>query len=289
MIHSFWTIVWDFNPTFFRIGSLDIRYYGLMWALALILGVLYFYNFARREGLSDSVADSIFWYGAIAMIIGSRLGHCLFYEPDYYLSHPIQILNLRAGGMASHGAALGLLIGLWLFSRKNKLPYIWSLDRVMIPVAIGGAAVRLGNLFNSEIYGVETDLPWGFIFVRAGETVPKHPTQLYEALCYIVLFFILLWLYYRADAGRKHPGLMLGVGLIGVFLSRFFIEYIKNPQVEFEENMSLLMGQWLSIPFILAGIVMVIVGIKSKEQDLSAARALKHKQEVAEAKKRKKH
>ena len=288
MLQGFWAIVWDFDPTFFRIGSFDVRYYGLMWALAFIFGILFFTNFAKREGLPDSIPDSAFWYGAIATIMGSRLGHCLFYEPEFYLTHPLQILNLRAGGMASHGAAIGLLIGLWLFSRKNRLPYLWSLDRIVVPVTIGGAAVRLGNLFNSEIYGVATDAPWGFIFVRAGETVAKHPTQLYEALCYVVVFLISLWLYYRADAGRKHPGLMFGVGLVGIFLSRFFIEYIKNPQVDFESGMSLLMGQWLSIPFIVAGIVMIFVGLRNKEQDLSAALAFRHKKDVAEAKKNRK-
>lgn len=288
MENGFLEIVWDFNPTFFHIGSLDVRYYGLTWALTFIFGILYYANFAKREGLSENIADSVFWYGATACIIGSRLGHCLFYEPEFYLTHPIQILNLRAGGMASHGAALGLLVGLWLFSRKNKLPYIWSLDRVVLPVTIGGAMVRLGNLFNSEIYGVETDLPWGFVFVRAGETVAKHPTQLYEALCYFLLWLLMLWLYYKKNVGTKYPGMMFGLGLIGIFVSRFFIEYIKNPQVEFEEGMTLLMGQWLSIPFIIIGAVVVFYAFKAKELDLSAARAIKHKEDVAAAKKNKK-
>jgi prolipoprotein diacylglyceryl transferase len=160
--------------------------------------------------------------------------------------------------MASHGAAIGLLIGLWGFSRRHKLPYIWPLDRVMIPVTVGGAIVRFGNLINSEIYGHATDLPWGFIFVRAEETVPKHPTQIYEALCYLLTFAVLVFLYYKKDMGRKRPGLLFGVGLIGVFLSRFLLEFIKNPQVAAEETMLLNIGQLLSIPFILAGRLMVL-------------------------------
>lgn len=269
---QFLSVVWDVNPTFFHIGKLDIRYYGVMWAVAFMIGIWYFYKFVKREGLPDKVSDSIFWYGTIATVLGARLGHCLFYEPEFFLAHPWQIFNLRGGGMASHGAAIGLLIGLWLFSRKNKLPYLWSLDRIMVPVAIGGAGVRIGNLLNSEIYGVQTDLPWGFIFVRAGETVPMHPTQIYEALCYIVVFLILIWLYFRRDAGVKHPGLMFGVGLVGIFLSRFFIEYVKNPQEAFESNMTLLMGQWLSVPFIVAGVVMIVVGLKHKPQNIEAAK-----------------
>ena len=165
--------------------------------------------------------------------------------------------------MASHGAAIGLLIGLWLFSRRNKLPYIWSLDRIMIPVGIGGAIVRLGNLFNSEIFGQATTLPWGFEFVRSHKWVAEfapaavHPTQIYEALCYLATFGILCWLYYRRDIARRRPGILFGIGLIGTFLTRFFIEYIKTEQVPFEEGWALYMGQWLSIPFILLGIYMI--------------------------------
>lgn len=258
-------VVWNFDPTFFYIGSLDIRYYGVLWAGAILVGYLFFMNFVKREGLPEKVADSIFLFGAIATVIGARLGHCFFYEPAYYFSHPLEVLNIRDGGLASHGGAIGLLVGLWLFSRKNKLPYLWSLDRVMVGVGIGGAMIRLGNLLNSEIYGIETDLPWGFIFQRVGETVPKHPTQIYEALCYLILFGILCWMYYKKDSARRYPGLMLGVGLIGIFLSRFFIEFIKEPQVDAENSMSLFIGQWLSIPFIIFGVIMVIYGLKHKQ------------------------
>lgn len=263
MVHPLF-VVWDFNPVLLSIGSLEIRYYGLMWAVALLLGGYMFNRFCKKEGLPQKISDSIFIYGTLATIIGARVGHCLFYEPLYYLPRPWTIITeIRNGGMASHGAAIGLLIGLWLFSRKNNLPYIWSLDRIMIPVAIGGAVVRLGNLFNSEIVGCECDLPWGFKFMRLyrnfpPEAVPvQHPTQLYEALCYIATFIILAWMYFGKDWGRKRPGLLFGVGLEGIFLTRFFIEFIKLEQEAFEKGMLLDMGQILSIPFILLGAYMI--------------------------------
>ncbi len=268
-------VTWNVDPVFFSVGSFEIRYYGLLWALTFGVGMILFINMIKREGYQEKMFDSIFWFGTLSTIIGARLGHCLFYEPGYYLSHPIEILNLRQGGLASHGAAIGLLIGLWLFSRKNKMPYIWSLDRITLPVSIGGAFVRFGNLLNSEIYGTVTTLPWGFNFVRdaawylpvaegGSGSMPAHPTQIYEALAYIAIFVLLMWMYYKKDLARKRPGLIFGVFLILLFTARFFIEFIKNPQEDFEVGMSLYMGQILSIPFILAGIVILIWALRHK-------------------------
>ncbi len=263
------TVVWDFDPVLFSIGTFDIRYYGLMWALAILGGMLFFDRVCRREGLPQQVSESIFLYGILATVLGARLGHCLFYEPGYFLTHPWAIVTgFRNGGMASHGAAIGLLIGLWLFSRKNRLPYVWSLDRIMIPVAIGGAIVRLGNLFNSEIVGCATEASWGFKFVRLYRNLPleqipvQHPTQIYEALCYVAVFVVLAILYYGRDMGRRHPGVMFGVGLIGIFLTRFLIEFVKMEQESFEQNMLLNMGQLLSIPFVLLGVWSVWSGMR---------------------------
>lgn len=268
---NFASVIWNVDPIAFSIFGLEIRYYGLFWAAAFIVGLYYFTNFVRREKLPDKLVDSLFWYATILGILGARLGHCLFYEPEVYLAEPLRILNIREGGMASHGAAIGFLLGLSLFAWRNKMPFWWAADRIMIPVAIGGAGVRLGNLMNSEIYGAVTDLPWGFVFVRNGETLPMHPTQIYEALFYVAVFVVLLLLYYKKDAGRKHPALMFGVGLIGIFLSRFFLEFIKNDQVAFEADMTLNMGQLLSIPFIIAGIALVVVGLRSKPQHIAWA------------------
>ena len=262
------SVVWDVDPVFGRLGGLEIMWYGLCWMLAILGGYLFFANFIKREGLNPKFSDRIFWWGTLATIIGARLGHCFFYEPGYFLAHPVEILNIRQGGLASHGAAVGLLLGLWGFSRQCRMPYVWSLDRIMIPVTVGGAVVRFGNLINSEIYGRATELPWGFVFVRAGETVPMHPTQIYEALCYLVTFVILLFLYYKRDEGRRRPGVIFGVGLIGVFLTRFFIEFIKNPQVAAEETMVINIGQWLSIPFVLAGVLMIILAYTKKRKTL---------------------
>ena len=266
-MNRFSTIVWDVDPVAFSIFGVDVRYYGLFWALAFILGIVFFTRFVRREKLPDKLVDSLFWCATILGILGARLGHCLFYEPEVYLSDPLRMLNFREGGMASHGAALGFLLGLIIFARLNKISFWWAADRIMIPVAIGGAGVRLGNLMNSEIYGCATDQPWGFIFVRNGETVAMHPTQIYEALFYLLVFVVLMWLYYKRDAGRKYPSLLFGVGLIGIFLSRFFLEFIKNDQVDFEADMALNMGQLLSIPFVIVGIIFVIKGLKSKPQE----------------------
>ncbi len=269
------SVVWDFDPVLFRIGSLDIRYYGLMWALAILIAAKFFDNFVKREGLPASVSESIFLYGTLGTIIGSRLGHCLFYDPGYYLAQPWTILTeFRDGGMASHGAAIGILVGLWLFSRKNKLPYIWSLDRIIIGVAIGGALVRFGNLCNSEIFGEATTLSWGFEFVRSSKWLNEyapaavHPTQIYEALCYLIDFVVVTWMYYGRDLARRRPGLIFGVGLMGIFLSRFLLELIKTEQEAFEVGMTLNMGQWLSIPFILLSAGVIYWSLKRLEQPI---------------------
>lgn len=278
---NFLAVRWDVDPVFFRIGSFEVMWYGLAWMLAILIGSMFFINFTKREGLNPKLSDSIFWWGTLATIIGARLGHCLFYEPMYYLENPLQILNIRQGGMASHGAAIGLLVGLYCFARRNKLPYLWPLDRIMIPVTVGGAIVRMGNLVNSEIYGRPTALPWGFEFVNDPQwhkaielggsgAMPVHPTQIYEALCYLVTFGILLLLYYKMNMTSKRPGMVFGVGLIGVFLTRFFIEFIKNPQVEREVNMMLNIGQWLSIPFIIAGILFIVWPYTKYRLDLDA-------------------
>ncbi len=266
---------WSFNPVAFTIFGLEIRYYGLMWALMIMISAKMFDYFFKREGYKAELSESIFLYGTIATILGSRIGHCLFYEADYYLVRPWEIITgIRNGGMASHGAAFGLLIGLWLFSRKSKMPLLWSLDRVMIAVGLGGAIVRMGNLFNSEIFGRPTDLPWGFRFLdsplwqRVAAPLACHPTQLYEAACYIITFAILAVMYLKFDMGRRRPGVLFGVGLIGIFFTRFLIEFIKFEQVEFEQGMILDMGQWLSLPFIILGVYMIVRGFRGEAREI---------------------
>ena len=251
-------VTWNVNPDIITIGDFGIRWYALSWILAIVVGYRIFSKIMKREQLAEGALDYFAITLAICMILGSRLGHLLFYDFQNFIAKPWIFFLFRQGGFASHGAALGILFSLWLFARKAKLPYMWGLDRVAIVVPIGGALIRLGNLMNSEIYGGPTDLPWGFIFVRDGQTVPMHPTQIYEALAYLALFGVMWYMYFKKDLARKQPGLMIGVMLVWLFVARFLIETIKWNQAAFEEGMALNMGQILSIPFILAGIALIV-------------------------------
>jgi len=263
-------INWNVNPEIFRIGNFAVRWYGLLFASGFLFGYLIFYKFFKKEGLTVEILDKLTIYMALGTVIGARLGHCLFYEPDYYLSNPVEILKIWKGGLASHGAAIGILLALYLFVRKYKKSYIWILDRIVVVVALGGALIRLGNLMNSEIYGVETNLPWGFIFIRNHEIVPKHPTQIYEALTYFSVFGLLFWIYLKTK-GQFRDGTLFGLFLILVFGIRFFIEFIKEEQVPFEEGMALNMGQLLSIPFVLLGLgILYFYYRKSKKQKVTS-------------------
>ncbi|PKP45637.1 MAG: prolipoprotein diacylglyceryl transferase [Bacteroidetes bacterium HGW-Bacteroidetes-11] len=250
-------ITWDISPIIFDLGILQIRWYGLFFALAFYLGYLILEKQVfKREGLPIGLLDQLATFVVIGTVIGARLGHVFFYEPASYLKDPISILKIWEGGLASHGAAIGILLALWLFVRKSGKSYLWTLDRVVIVVALGGFFIRMGNLMNSEIYGHFTSLPWGFIFLRDGETEPRHPTQIYEALTYLLLFFGLL-LYYRKNYKIMKEGTIFGVFMIILFGVRFLIEFVKEPQVTFEQTMALNMGQLLSIPFILAGVLLL--------------------------------
>ena len=257
-------ITWEVDPEIFRIGSFAIRWYGLFFALSFLLGYLIFQKFFKKEGVSIEVLDKLVIYMFFGTLIGARLGHCLFYEPDYYLSNPIEIFKIWKGGLASHGAAIGIIVALYLFARNTKKPFFWIIDRIVIVVALAGFFIRMGNLMNSEIYGIQTSLPWGFIFVRNNETVAKHPTQIYEALSYLIIFLALLRIYFNKN-GKIYGGYLFGLFLITVFTARFLIEFIKENQVGFEESLPLNMGQFLSIPLIVLGIVMIWQAYKKKK------------------------
>jgi phosphatidylglycerol:prolipoprotein diacylglycerol transferase len=258
-------INWDVNPEIFRIGSFAVRWYGLLFASSFLFGYIILDKVFKNENLPQSVLDRLTVYMAVGVIVGARLGHCLFYEPGYYLSHPVEIIKIWKGGLASHGAAVGILIALWLFVRKEKKDYTWVIDRVAIVVALSGFFIRMGNLMNSEIYGVETTLPWGFIFLRNGETVAKHPTQIYEALTYLFIFILLLRIYWK-KRGEHIQGLLISLTLILIFASRFFIEFLKEDQVKFESGMPLNMGQLLSIPFVIGGFIWLYISLKQKKR-----------------------
>ncbi|HRZ41796.1 MAG TPA: prolipoprotein diacylglyceryl transferase [Bacteroidales bacterium] len=253
-------IHWYFNPEVFPNTALPMRWYGILFALAFVAAYLIMHKIFRKEGIAIKTLDDLTLYIGIGTIIGARLGHCLFYEPEIYLREPLRILKIWEGGLASHGAAIGILLALWLFTRKYRYSFVGLLDRLAITIPLSGAIVRLGNLANSEIYGKVTTLPWGFYFHRSAEFShrfePHHPTQLYEALGYVLLT-LLLWNFYRKGmAGRK--GLLFGWFLVLLFALRFLIEFVKEPQVTFEQTMALNMGQLLSIPFIAAGIIIMV-------------------------------
>lgn len=261
---------WHVDPVIFHIGSFGIRWYGLLFVAGFILGYYIFERFFKREGVDDKLLDPLLFTLMIGTIVGARLGHCIFYQPDYYFGSWagfFEIFMPWKGGLASHGGAIALLLAMWWFARKygkkNHFDFLWIMDHLCIAVAFAGCFIRLGNLFNSEIYGFETNLPWGFIFERNHETVPKHPTQIYEALSYLILGVILLSLYWK-KLDRLPRGFFFGVFLIGCFGMRFLIEFIKERQVDFEEGMLLDQGQLLSIPFIIAGICILVYAYRKK-------------------------
>jgi len=248
-------ITWDVSPEIFRIGSFEVRWYGLMFAFSFYFGYLIVRHMFRKEGMNEKKLDNLATWMILATIIGARLGHTLFYQPDYYLRNPLEILKIWEGGLASHGAAIVIAIALYWFARKQKWNFLWLIDRIVVPVALAGFFIRMGNLFNSEIYGKPTSLPWGFIFTSVDD-IPRHPSQLYEAISYLAIFFLLSWYYLRKGV-KTVNGLIFGWFLILIFGVRILIEFLKEPQVSFEQTMTLNMGQWLSIPLVLAGMAIL--------------------------------
>ena len=263
------SIVWNVDPEIFRIGSFAIRWYGLFFALSFIIGYYIMLKIFKKEGIPEKLLDKLTSYMVIATIVGARLGHCLFYEPAYFLSNPIEILKIWEGGLASHGAGIGVVAALLIFSSQNKKPFLWVIDRIVIVVALAGFFIRMGNLMNSEIIGTVSDLPWAFVFIKSYDPNlaidPRHPAQIYEALSYLLIFIYLIREYYKKSTPPKN-GFLFAMFLILVFSARFFIEFFKIPQVGFEENMILNMGQLLSIPFVVSGFVLLYFSIKTKKE-----------------------
>ena len=271
-------ITWDFNPDLIS-TPITIRWYGLMFAIGFLLGAWILSKMFRHEGARSSWADSVFILVVVCTIIGARLGHVFFYAWDYYSAHPEDIIKVWEGGLASHGGAIGIIVGVCIFSYfVTKRSPLWVLDRLAVPTALVAGLIRMGNLFNSEIFGHATTLPWGVYFVNSrewqrmclangGDLVACHPTQLYEALCYFILFGVLMWMYWKRNA-EERPGLLLGVFLTVVFASRFCIEFVKNVQEAFEQDMLLNMGQLLSIPFVIVGVVLIVVAMKRERLHL---------------------
>lgn len=254
-------INWNISPEIFELGPLKPRWYGLLFALGFIVGYQLMTVIFKKEGKPQKDLDKLTIFMVIGTVVGARLGHCLFYEPARYLADPIAILKIWQGGLASHGAAVGILLIVWVFVRNRKdVTYLWVFDRVVIVVALAGFFIRLGNFFNSEILGMPSELPWAVIFSSV-DNIPRHPAQLYEAFSYLIIF-VLLWFNYLKKTVKMPEGQSFGLFLILVFTSRFLIEFVKEVQVGFENDMLLNMGQLLSIPLILAGVYLYLRSLK---------------------------
>lgn len=249
-------IHWNVSPEIVNIGPLSIRWYGLLFAAAFLTGFRIIERIFSAEKVSAAHLDRLFVYVIVSTLLGARLGHTLFYEPEVYLPNPLRILKIWEGGLASHGAAVGIFFALFIYSKKYKLSWLWMVDRLAIVVALAGAFIRTGNLFNSEIIGKPTDLPWAFVFERV-DSIPRHPPQIYEALGYLATFILLHRFYWKGNKGKSR-GFLFGTFLIAVFGSRFVWEFFKENQVAFESSLPLNMGQLLSIPLVITGIILLV-------------------------------
>lgn len=263
-------ILWNPPVEMFRIGGFGVRWYSVCWCLALLSGYLIVQKLYKRQQIKEELFDPLFLYCFVGILVGARLGHCLFYEPGYFLSHPLEMMlpmrNVPGHGwvftgyegLASHGGTLGLMIALWLYVKKTGLNIMRVLDNIAIATPICAFFIRMGNLMNSEIVGRPTDVPWAFVFERI-DMQPRHPGQLYEALVYLLIFIVGIWLYRKLDT-RVGTGFFFGYCLTTIFTARFLIEYIKEIQEAFEASMLLNMGQLLSLPFVVLGLYCMMGG-----------------------------
>jgi phosphatidylglycerol---prolipoprotein diacylglyceryl transferase len=273
-------INWDVDPEIINVFGISIRYYGLLFVSGIILCIYILGWIYKKENIPYEHLEKLSIYGIIGILAGARLGHCLFYEPSYYLSHPLEIILpvtfppaggikfIGYQGLASHGGALGFLIAVYFYSRKTKHSMIDTLDLVAVVGALAGVFIRLGNFMNSEIIGIPTTKPWGVIFERI-DNVSRHPAQLYEAISYFIIFSIMMILY-KEMRDRLKNGFFFGLVLVLCFTARFIIEFVKENQVDFEKNLTFDMGQILSIPYIIAGIGFIFYGITKTRKLLNA-------------------
>ena len=275
---SLLTINWNPDPELFNLfGIFPIRYYGLLWGIGIVLSCIIVQRQYRDRKISEDKFTPLFFYCVIGITLGARLGHCIFYDWSYYQNHLIEmILPIRQfpgegwkwigyKGLASHGGTLGLIIALWLYCRKTKMHYMDVLDMIAVATPICACFIRLANLMNSEIIGKPTDMPWAFVFEQV-DMLPRHPAQLYEAIAYFIFFLGMIYLYKKSDHGQKlHRGFFFGLCLTEIFVFRFFVEFLKENQVDFENTMTLNMGQWLSVPFVIIGIYFMLFYGKNKQ------------------------
>lgn len=249
-------IHWNLNPEILP-DLLPVRWYGLLFMSGFVFGYYIIQGMYRREGKDLTTLDNLSLYVGLGTILGARFGHCLFYEADYYLSHPMQMLYIWEGGLASHGAVIGILISTFLYGRRYPQTDFWFItDRLVVVIALAGSLIRLGNLANSEIYGLPTSVPWAFVFERLGDNIPRHPTQLYESIYYMICFVVLYQIYYKTDKAHQ-KGFLLGLFMVMIFGFRFFIEFWKENQVAMEDDFQFNLGQMLSVPVVLTGLILM--------------------------------
>jgi len=259
------SIIWDRSPDLIRAGPVTVRWYGLLFALGFYLGYLVLRWIFRKEKIPEKDLGTLLLYVLAGALIGARLAHCFLYEPGYYLSRPGEVLQIWRGGLASHGGVIGVLIALVFYTRtRTGQSYLWLIDRLAIAGTPSAVLIRIGNLFNSEIIGTESALPWAFVFPRAGldPLLPRHPVMLYEAAAYLVIFLLLVAVY-RKRQGRVPPGELSGLFLVTVFTVRFFLEYFKVPQADYSLPLPLRVGQLLSVPAVIAGVILLVSSRRS--------------------------
>ncbi len=257
-------LVWNVDPNIFSVGSITIRWYGLLFALSFIMAIKIMEWVFKKEGKKVEDVDTLLIYMMIGTIAGARLGHCLFYDPIYYFSNPLKFLAVWEGGLASHGGAIGIILAGYIFAKKLNYNFIWLLDRIVIPAVLSGFFIRLGNLFNSEILGSQSNLPWAIIFQRI-DNIPRHPVQVYESISYLIIFTILFSTYKKYGTKLKE-GFLFGLFMVTVFTARFILEFIKVKQSAYGNDFGISTGQFLSLPFIILGLYMIFL-YKSKEDN----------------------
>lgn len=257
-------LIWNVDPVLLNLGSFKIHWYGALFATAILSALQVMKWIFTTEHLKTESLDTLLGYAVFGIIIGARLGHCLFYDPSYYLSNPLKILAIWEGGLASHGGGLGVIIAAAFYAKKHKVSYLWLLDRLAIGTALFGVFVRCANFVNSEILGITSDVPWAIIFSRI-DNLPRHPAQLYEAFSYLLIFIVLITIYRKYKASSPN-GLLLGTFLVLTFTARFLIESVKQKQAAYTTDVLLNTGQLLSIPFFITGLVLIFLAIKKRNE-----------------------
>ncbi|MBE7214946.1 prolipoprotein diacylglyceryl transferase [Shewanella benthica] len=255
--------VWNVDPVLISFMGLKVHWYGALFATAIACGFQVMKRIYIKEKLPVESLDNLLMYCVIGIIVGARLAHCIFYDPAYYFSNPLKIFAIWEGGLASHGGGLGAILALYYYRRKMDMPFLFLLDRLAIATAIFGFFVRMANFMNSEILGLPTNVPWAIIFERI-DMLPRHPAQLYEAFAYLAIF-IGLWAIYKYTEMKQKEGAIFGLFLVLVFSARFAIEFVKVKQAAYAEGMTLSAGQWLSVPFLIVGVVLLVMPYLNKK------------------------